>query len=284
MKLVRGLFLIDFCIVTACSPVAANIVTPTPTPVPEATVNWELPSPQPVMDTPTALPSPIPAPLKICSPLAGFNHQDLLDGIVNPYNPPPPGSDDPHQGVDIAELVLPDRIALEGAEVHTVLAGRVASIIHDRFPYGTAILVETPLDAFSPEQLASMILPDSTLPWQPAPALTCPQVELSTGDAGYPSIYTLYAHLATIASLKVEDAIDCGQPLGTVGSTGNALHPHLHLEMRVGPGRIRLPGMSHYDSSASKEEMASYCFWRVSGTFRHFDPLGILAGVRDEVS
>jgi len=58
-----------------------------------------------------------------------------------------------------------------------------------------------------------------------------------------------------------------------VGDSGNALNPHLHLEMRIGPAGITFAGMSHYDNSATSEEMAAYCTWRVSGKFQLVDPL-----------
>jgi hypothetical protein len=35
--------------------------------------------------------------------------------------------------------------------------------------------------------------------------------------------------------------------------------------------------MAHYDASASLEEMANYCLWRVSGHFSLFDPMDLLS-------
>ena len=65
----------------------------------------------------------------------------------------------------------------------------------------------------------------------------------------------------------------CGQVIGAIGESGNALNPHLHLEVRLGPAGVRFPGMAHYDSGASPDEMAAYCQWRVSGAFLTLDPL-----------
>ena len=65
----------------------------------------------------------------------------------------------------------------------------------------------------------------------------------------------------------------CGQAIGSVGMSGNALNPHLHLEVRVGPAGIRLESMAHYDTSATAQEMANYCRWRVSGLFQLVDPM-----------
>lgn len=46
-------------------------------------------------------------------------------------------------------------------------------------------------------------------------------------------VTTLYAHLREIR-LQSGDAVAAGEPIGTVGTTGNATTPHLHFELRVG--------------------------------------------------
>ena len=73
--------------------------------------------------------------------------------------------------------------------------------------------------------------------------------------------------------MQLGDWLQCGWEIGTVGMSGNALNPHLHLEMRVGPAGARFNSMAHYISSASNEEMANYCAWRVSGQFQVVDPM-----------
>jgi murein DD-endopeptidase MepM/ murein hydrolase activator NlpD len=45
-------------------------------------------------------------------------------------------------------------------------------------------------------------------------------------------VETMYAHLATI-TVHENDLVSAGTLLGTVGATGNASGPHLHLEVRV---------------------------------------------------
>ena len=60
-------------------------------------------------------------------------------------------------------------------------------------------------------------------------------------------------------------AVTCGQMINTVGSSGNALNPHLHVEVRLGLAQICLGSMVHYDASATQDEMATYCLWRISG-------------------
>lgn len=47
--------------------------------------------------------------------------------------------------------------------------------------------------------------------------------------------YTQYAHLSAI-SVRAGQSVAAGQRLGRSGSTGNATGPHLHFEVRTGPG------------------------------------------------
>jgi len=94
------------------------------------------------------------------------------------------------------------------------------------------------------------------------------------------SLYILYAHLGSTADVNVGDEVTCGQALGTVGQSGNALAPHLHFEARVGPAGAQLDSLAHYDVSASAQEMAAYCEWRVGGAFKWVDPLQVLGYVK----
>jgi murein DD-endopeptidase MepM/ murein hydrolase activator NlpD len=50
-------------------------------------------------------------------------------------------------------------------------------------------------------------------------------------------LYTLYFHLETV-TVGEGDRVDRGQPLGTVGATGRATGPHLHLAAQVGSARV----------------------------------------------
>ena len=75
----------------------------------------------------------------------------------------------------------------------------------------------------------------------------------------------------------LDDPIECGEQIGLIGQSGNALNPHVHLEARLGPSGARFSGMAHYDARATPEEMANYCAWRVSGVFQLMDPMQILA-------
>ncbi|WP_367319304.1 transglycosylase family protein [Streptomyces sp. HUAS ZL42] len=47
--------------------------------------------------------------------------------------------------------------------------------------------------------------------------------------------YTQYAHLSAI-SVKSGQTVDGGRRIGRSGSTGNSTGPHLHFEVRTGPG------------------------------------------------
>jgi murein DD-endopeptidase MepM/ murein hydrolase activator NlpD len=208
----------------------------------------------------------------VCSPLQGINLADLEGAIVNPFNPPPPGSDNFHQGVDFGDLDSAARIALSGRPVQTVIPGRIIGIFNDKFPYGNAVLIETPLRNL-PQALADRFSSPTPIASPVASNLSCPSVALPPWDTSSLSLYVLYAHLEERPELMIEGRIDCGVTIGKLGGTGNALNPHLHLEVRVGPAGARFPGLAHYDTSARAEEMAGYCAWRVGGEFKILDPL-----------
>jgi murein DD-endopeptidase MepM/ murein hydrolase activator NlpD len=197
---------------------------------------------------------------------------DDLEGIVsNPYRPPRPGSDDPHQAVDLAERMDGSGMALAGMAVQALLPGRVVLAQADRFPYGNTVIVETPLDAI-PQPLWET-LPSIAPLWTPNPALNCPEVPQPDAQSPQRSVYVLYAHLQDPPQVQVGESLLCGQVIGAIGQTGNALAPHLHLEMRAGPAGWQTAALAHYTNSASLEEMGQYCTWRVSGIFQHLDPL-----------
>jgi murein DD-endopeptidase MepM/ murein hydrolase activator NlpD len=206
--------------------------------------------------------------------MQGITWADMPALISNPYHPPPPGSDDPHQGVDFADTG-PDRIALQGRGVQAVMDGTIAAVIADRFPYGNALLVESPVEKLSASWRKALNLPALAPTLAAIPALTCPTGEPLEYNTQKRSLYLLYAHMEAPPALKPGEAVACGQAIGTVGMSGNALNPHLHLEVRIGPSGIQLESMAHYDNSATDQEMANYCLWRVSGLFQLVDPMNL---------
>ncbi len=161
--------------------------------------------------------------------------------------------------------------------VQAVLSGQVAMAQTDRFPFGSAILIETPLDQLPQAWVESLHLPAPLATPPPRSALTCPEGGLKpTWDVTHRSLYVLYAHLQDAPQVKPGENLTCGQAIGKVGQSGNALNPHLHLEVRVGPAGARFTSIAHYDNSATLEEMAGYCAWSVSGQFQVIDPLTLL--------
>lgn len=209
---------------------------------------------------------------EVCSPLEGVQLADLAERVVNPYLPPAIGSDQPHQGIDMADPGKGE-VAHAGLGVHAVLPGKVAMVVIDRFPYGNALLIETSLQDTPAEWLNSLHVPEPIPTLSFIPSLTCPQPENPPDwTLEKRSLYLLYAHLENGPLFEVDQEISCGEKLGSIGDSGNALNPHLHLEARIGPSGIRFNSLAHYDPSASQEEMENYCIWRVSGWFQHFDP------------
>ena len=195
--------------------------------------------------------------------------------VVNPFAPPPLGRDEPHHGVDIAQRDAQTQISLEGLRVQAVLPGRVAAAIDDRFPYGNALIIGT-LKSDLPEDLQAELPSPAPTPEARSP-LTCPEVPQNlAGELENESLYLVYAHLKEPPDLPAGARVSCGQTLGAIGSSGNALNPHLHLEARVGPAGVSFSSLGHYDARLTPEEMANYCYWRISGWFRLVDPFLIL--------
>jgi murein DD-endopeptidase MepM/ murein hydrolase activator NlpD len=216
----------------------------------------------------------------VCSPLAGVPLNVIADTIVNPFNPPRVGSDDPHQGIDMAELKGDPRIAVSGLGVNSVTDGKIAAIINGSFPYGNAVMIETPLGNISEEWKLQPTpsAADSTLPYKSP--LSCPDDYDIIPESEHEglALYLLYAHMAEPPIYQIGEKVTCGQMLGQIGNSGNALNPHLHLEIRIGPVNMQFAGISHYDSRATAPEMGNYCLWRVSGKFHLVDPSFVLSG------
>jgi len=264
-------FLVFVTLVSGCSALQETAVPATTAlPVIRATETFTPTTTPP--NTPTAAESIELAP-EVCSPLAGYALPELAGIVVNPYHPPRLGSDDPHQGVDLAQVDPVNGIALTGMPVQAVLAGKVVGQAADRFPYGNMVMIETPLDGAVAASNPALMVPTPLPERLPPGALTCPDLNVSPPAASDPrSFYILYGHMQNLPTVSLGDSVSCGQELGTIGESGNALNPHLHVEVRVGPSGQAFPSMAHYDPSADYEEMAAYCLWRVSGVYQTIDP------------
>jgi murein DD-endopeptidase MepM/ murein hydrolase activator NlpD len=281
MILIRRILSLVPLILVGCAPltpertstaIPALLVTFTPAPSFTPTVS---PSPLPSATLPEVHPTATPS-LRICPPFPGYSQAQLLEAISNPFRPPSrPGSDDPHQAIDLA--VVLNGLSMEGDPVQVMLDGRVVAVIIGRFPYGNALLVETPLDRLPPDWVGRLPLPTPAPTRGPHPSLTCPAFDTPPEwDSNARSLYLLYAHLGDAPGFQLGETLGCGDQVGVVGQSGNALNPHLHLEARVGPANASFEGIAHYETRASPEEMWAYCTWRVSDLFQLLDPTRLL--------
>lgn len=249
----------------------------TPAPTEAATAPSLAPTAAPTQTiTPMQPPQPEPT-TAVSSPLAEIPLSELEEILTTPFQRPAPGLDDGHHGVDFSFYTRGERYDILGLPVLSVLDGRVAAVITDRPPYGNMILVETPLDQLPAEWIDALGLdasPDA--PTQP-PRLQCPEQERPFAPEGQQrSLYLLYAHLQEPPAFSIGDQVLSGQQIGLVGNTGMSGNPHLHLEVRVGPSFATFDQMAHYTNSATPEEMAAYCAWRISGQFHMLDPVAFI--------
>jgi murein DD-endopeptidase MepM/ murein hydrolase activator NlpD len=264
---------------------APTSTQPAPTPTSESMPAVStMPSVTP-SDVPTETPISLPqsTPLKttgLCSPLEGEALSDLgsPDLLKNPFLLPSPGDDGGHFGVDFSYWARPDGTSMLGLPIYSVLDGMVAGVIENRQPYGNALIIETSLAEIDPQWQALLPIQayDPGAPLQPASSLTCPDYDF-TPDGGALSLYLLYAHMQQPAQITSGSQVACGQQIGQVGTTGNSVNHHLHLETRIGPSGIKFTSMAHYDTSATRDEMRNYCLWRLSGAFMPFDPMLLLS-------
>ncbi|MEN8171575.1 MAG: M23 family metallopeptidase [Chloroflexota bacterium] len=205
--------------------------------------------------TPKMITSAVPYEQQPCSPLMDHGLEELSQIISQPYDPPPPGSDARHHGLDFFYYQANGQGSIAGEFIQTILPGIVAAVINDRLPYGNMVIIETPPSLLGPRMQSIPELKENF------------------------SIYHLYAHMANAPDLSIGNPVTCGQFLGQVGQTGyNVPVPHLHLETRFGPSGQTIGQMAFYDTQATPQENDNYLLWRTSGEFNHFDPMIILAG------
>ncbi len=187
-----------------------------------------------------------------CTPLKDHALAELPGIISDGYHPPPMGKDERHQGVDFSYYRRGERLSIQGVEIQSVFPGRIAASIHDSFPFGNMVIVES-LRENLPEDLRQ-------------------QFDIQEGQ----SLYILYAHMEKAPDLGLGESVRQCQVLGEVGKSGNAGVAHLHLEMRHGPAGVQFPVMAYYLAENTSEERANYLLWATSGEFLHFNPMDLL--------
>lgn len=186
---------------------------------------------------------------EICSPLVDIPIDELADIVSAPYEPPPPGKEDRHHGVDFSFYRRGDIASILGLGVQTVMASKVVMVLDDSFPYGNAIMLETA--------------------WTALPEDVQDGLGIEHGEA----LYVLYAHLSEPPSAALMKSLPACEHVGFVGKSGNAGVPHLHMEARIGPSGEVFEGMSYYTTQTTPKERSNYTRWRTGGEFTHFDPL-----------
>lgn len=268
--------------ISSCSVRVDQINNLSPTPDKPSLQPTETPTSAPT-SSPTLQPTPTPTatnePIsEICSPLQSIKLGDLNKITSQGFTPSAPYKDDGHPAIDLAFYTFKELASMIGHPVQSIFPGTVSLVIEDRYPYGNAIMIETPLELISNEMLAAMTLPT------PIPQENLERVRQCESNPLYEdmaplnwsendkSMYVIYAHLLEKPKLKTGESVSCGQVVGVVGSTGNSAEEHLHLELRIGPSEAQFGIMSMYFPDATIEERYSYCIWTSSGRFQPINP------------
>jgi murein DD-endopeptidase MepM/ murein hydrolase activator NlpD len=251
---------------TPQTPEPDNSVQPNTFFVPSSAPTNEPARTVPVYFTPTPKTAFIPdlvTPFDFCSPLEDHSLEDLQEIISFPYDPPLPGKDTGHHGVDFAYYRRGERISILGVSIQSFLPGSVAAVNENLVPYGYMVIIETRYDQMTKKMVESFAIPSTQ------------------------SLYHLYAHMNQYPVVEVGQEVDCGQTLGYVGNTPEnwSSAPHLHFEARYGPPEGQFSGMQFYDKYSTVEQMEKYTLWRMSGEYILLDPLALLVyGLEQNVS
>ena len=234
----------------------------------------------PFPSTPTPQATSTPLLLNtLCMPIDKFDLNDLKAITTQPFKMPRLGFEDGHVGIDFSFYRYKGIIGIEGLPIDAVLTGQVISVLSNQYPYGNALIIETPIDKIPQDWLIQLQPPALSPTVTPNSKLNCPIVNSDKNlslDPTNRSLYVLYAHMKQSSSLKIGDQVECGQQIGLVGNSGDSTDPHLHLETRIGPSGAIFQNMEHYDNRATNEEMHNYCIWRVTNLFELFDPMKLL--------
>lgn len=280
MKIFQSLVMLSLLLASGCGKAVepgSEPVTPT-TEMAETALPASTATPEP---SKTPLPSPEPtatldpaAMFTLSSPLEDVGLNELASIISEPFADPGPGLDSGHHGTDFAFYSRGTHDTMVGLPIHSVLNGRVAAVINDVDPYGYLIIIETPGDTIPAELIELLQPPVQQTPFPYNPRMQfCPGLKEQTWIEDTGSLYLLYGHMKDASPLSVGEQVASGDVIGQVGNTGMSGNPHLHLEMRWGPGGTEFASMNYYDTGATQEEMDQYCIWRVSGMFVLQDPM-----------
>ena len=134
----------------------------------------------------------------ITSPLKDITIDQLQSILSNPFQFPSKGKDDGHPGIDIAFYSFQNWTTINNHDVISIYPGKVAGIIHDRPPYGNAIIIETDINSLDVEERELLLSQYPDNPLQENIILQCPEDfhqdrNISKNDL---SLYFLYGHLA----------------------------------------------------------------------------------------
>ncbi len=279
MNKLYKLFLLPICLALAgCSATPSNPPTLTATSLPATATSSATPTrtSEPTV-TATTTPSPTPDPtagFSVSSPLQDITLAELHEIISGPFEGTSPGWDDGHHGVDFSYYSRGSHLKMEGLEIYSMLPGKVAGITVNRERYGNMIMIETPLRTIPADFLELLSVPSQATPFPyNSRLIDCESLKEASWTEDISSLYLLYAHLKDPTILQIGEQVTAGQLIGLVGNTGASGNPHLHLEMRWGPGGIEFASMSHYDGKATPQERLEWCNWRISGRFVLFDPM-----------
>jgi murein DD-endopeptidase MepM/ murein hydrolase activator NlpD len=215
---------------------------------------------------------------RICSPLEGESLSELPEIITQLFMMPRAGQDNGHHGVDFAFYRRKELLSIDSLPILSSLDGEVVTIINDKYPYGNAVIIETPLDSISPILLDLLnplsiqptVVPDPKFNWAPG------ELPFQLSETSR-SLYICYAHLKYPADINIGDKITCGQKIGQVGNTGDSSNPHLHFETRIGPSGARFESMAYYTAQSTQSERYNYIVWRITNMFQLFDPMVLLS-------
>jgi len=245
------------------TPTATSTATNTPTPT-ETSTNTPSPTPVPPTATPTATFAltvtevegggeigEIPQAQEIITGTLALTQTAGLtsSGVITPAGPPPP-TPTPAPRTAIVPPDIPDYRAAEDhfwfsrpfTEAFTTWGSYY-------YPYGTnaggRFFWHSGIDIQNPHGATIVAVGDGTVTFAGPDDQTAigpwpdfyGQAVVIEHDRRWENqpVYTLYGHVSRVL-VQVGQQVKAGDPIAEVGQLGVAIGPHLHLEVRVGPG------------------------------------------------